>query len=334
MAAISIRADLKAAGDTLAAIESAVVANTDADARPHLGASQIGRPCDRELWYGFRWAKPKDWGARMLRLFARGQREEAVFVKLLRDAGITVHEVDPATGQQFRFALVGGHFGGSMDSAAHQIPEAPKTWHVCEFKTHNDKSFTLLKRDGVQKAKPEHWMQMQCYMGASGMDRALYLAVNKDTDELWAERLHFSQDAFDSALARATRIINAPTPPARISDDAGWYQCKFCDFADICHRAQVPQPNCRTCAHSTPEMDGLGNWSCARNLNMSIPVEFQRTGCPDHAFIPALLANWAEPIDADEDAGWVEYARKSDERRFRNGPGFHSSADLHKGMGW
>jgi hypothetical protein len=39
-----------------------------------------------------------------------------------------------------------GHFGGSMDAVALGIPEAPKTWHLCEFKTHNAKSFADLQK--------------------------------------------------------------------------------------------------------------------------------------------------------------------------------------------
>jgi hypothetical protein len=328
MAALSHRADLKAAGETLAAIEAAVNANTDTLPRQHLGMSQIGRPCDRELWFGFRWAKQKEWGSRMLRLFARGQREEAVFVQLLRDAGIEVHEVDPETGRQYRASLIGGHFGGSQDGRVMGLPESPKTPHVAEFKTHNDKSFQALKRDGVRKAKPEHFTQMQCYMGTSDLTRALYLAVNKDTDELYAERIEFDAAEFERAIKRAERIIRADAPPAGISDDPSWFQCKFCDVADLCHRAAVPDVNCRTCAHATPVMDGLGGWECARNKGECIPLEFQRTGCPDHVFIPALLANWATAIDADEREGWIEYARKSDDKQFRNGPMFLPSAEL------
>jgi len=54
MPAISHRADLKLATATLDAIEQAVVASGDDGLRPHLGASQIGKPCERALWYRFR----------------------------------------------------------------------------------------------------------------------------------------------------------------------------------------------------------------------------------------------------------------------------------------
>ena len=132
--------------------------------RSHLGASMIGRPCEREAWYAFHWALYPEFEGRILRLFDRGQREEPVFIRDLRQAGITVHAVDPETGKQFQFSDFGGHVGGSMDGAALGLPEAPKTWHVLEFKTHSSKSFEATVRDGVQKAHPEHYAQMQMYM--------------------------------------------------------------------------------------------------------------------------------------------------------------------------
>jgi hypothetical protein len=55
--------------------------------RPHLGASQIGNDCNRALWYSFRWAVWPHFDGRTLRLFDRGQREEAVFVEELRRIG-------------------------------------------------------------------------------------------------------------------------------------------------------------------------------------------------------------------------------------------------------
>lgn len=55
--------------------------------RNHLGGSMIGRKCEREIWYGFRWAKRPSFQGRMLRLFERGHLEEFRFVKYLKMAG-------------------------------------------------------------------------------------------------------------------------------------------------------------------------------------------------------------------------------------------------------
>ena len=99
------------------------------------------------------------------------------------------------------------------------MPEAPRTWHVIELKTHNARSFAELRTHGVQKAKPEHWAQMQVYMHLTGLTRALYLAVCKDTDALYAERVRIDHAEAERLIERAGRIIFATRPPARISED-------------------------------------------------------------------------------------------------------------------
>jgi hypothetical protein len=267
--------------------------------RAHLGASQIGRACEREAWYAFRWADYPYYDGRLLSIFDRGQREEAVFIRDLRDAGVTVHAVDPETGRQFTFSDFGGHFGGSMDGAALGLPEAPKTWHVLEFKTHSSKSFAATVKNGVEKAHPEHYAQMQLYMGWSGMERALYLAVNKDTDEIHAERLAFDRVAFAQLREKAERIIFSVIPQ-RISESPAFFVCKTCNFHSVCHGGRFPRVTCRTCAHSTPDREG--NWQCERHKK-TLTVEEQRAGCPQHLFHPHLMP--VDPLQARP--GWVCY---------------------------
>lgn len=280
---------------TVARIYEAYENDAEDGNRPHLGASLIGHACERYLWLTFRWVDAKKFPGRMLRLFETGQLEEARFVKNLRRIGVEVHDVTP-DGKQWRVSDLGGHFGGSMDGACVGLPEAPKTWHVLEFKTHNDKSFNDLAKNGVAKAKPQHYAQMQVYMGLTGMERALYLAVNKNTDELYSERVDFDPVEFAKLKARAERVINANEPPLRCSNDPSWYVCKMCDFHAHCHGEEAPAVNCRTCAHSTPEMDGDATWSCAIQGHgaIDVPIAIQRTGCDQHRYIPILLERFAK----------------------------------------
>lgn len=302
MAKLEINAELKLATMTMAAIDAATLEKADNGFRPHLGASLIGRKCERELWYSFRWATRSEFPARILRLFKRGHNEEHNLNGLLRDAGVTVHSVDPQTGRQFSFGS--GHFGGSMDAAGVGIPDAPQTWHAIEHKTHSDKSFQSLKQKGVQESKPEHYAQMQCYMSWSGMNRALYMAVNKNDDDLYLERIDYDAAFAKSLFDKAERIIFASEPPQRISDKPDWFECKFCDHHATCHGTQAPAVTCRSCLHSTPERAGA--WTCARHGNAEIPVKAQREGCQSHRYIPAVI-HWARPVDAGEADNWVRY---------------------------
>lgn len=290
--------------------------NAETGNRPHLGASLIGRQCERFLWLTFRWADIQNFSGRMLRLFETGQLEERRLVANLRAIGVEVHDTDPS-GQQWRVSAVGGHFGGSMDAAALNVPEAPKTWHVAEFKTANQKSFDDMTKQGVQKSKPEHFAQMQAYMGLTGMTRALYVMVNKNTDDLHVERIEFDEDEFQRIMDRAERIVKAAEPPLRISKDPSWWQCKNCLFSPQCHGDQVPRTNCRTCAHSTPELTGDGVWTCA-HLKKTLTLDEQRAGCPSHRYMPVALEKFAEMVSVKD--GAVMY-KLADGTVFVNGEG-------------
>jgi hypothetical protein len=282
---------------TVGLIYQAYESDADDGNRPHLGASLIGHACERFLWLTFRWAGAKKFPGRMLRLFETGQLEEARLTANLRRIGVQVHDVTP-DGKQWRVSDLGGHFAGSMDGACVGLPEAPKTWHVLEYKTHSDKSFNDLAKNGVRKAKPMHFAQMQTYMGYTGMERAMYLAVNKNTDDIYSERIEFDPVEFGKLKARAERVINANEPPLRCSNDPSWFVCKMCDFHSLCHGEEAPAVNCRTCAHSTPELDGDSRWTCQNFNGNDIGLDAQREGCPSHRYIPILLERFATMKDA------------------------------------
>lgn len=270
--------------------------------RPHLGASVLGHHCERFIWLQFRWAVFEKFEGRLLRLFNRGHREEAVIIKDLRDAGVDVHDFDPKTRQQF--SIKDGHLGGSLDGIIYQgVPEAPRKRHVAEFKTHNLKSFDALVKDGVQKAKPQHWVQMQVYMHYTKIDRALYVAVCKNDDRLHTERVRYDKDAALKYIDRAKRLVASDQAPPPIGKDASWFECKFCPAKDICYNgAWSEEINCRTCAHSTAESNG--NWSCAK-WQSDIPTpEAQLDGCDHHVLHPDLVP-W--PMKRTEDGEGAIY---------------------------
>lgn len=296
--------------------------------RPHLGASLIGHHCNRYLWLTFRFAREASFPGRLLRLFDTGHREEDRIVSDLKAIGCEVYSVDPSTGKQFNYSTFGGHFGGSMDAAVKGLPEAPDTWHVAEFKTHNQKSFDDLTKNGVEKSKPQHFAQMQVYMGFTGMTRAVYIAVNKNTDEIYTERVRYDAKAFKALVDRAEKVIFSKTPPEKISNDPAWYQCRWCDFHAICHSTQAPLPNCRTCAHASPAQDG--KWTCERHGTTPSTAD-QAKGCDAHRYIPAVLENFAEPIDGNQADNWVKYRHKKTGKTFTNGapPTGFTSNEIH-----
>ena len=251
--------------------------------RPHLGASTLGHVCDRWLWLSFRWAVQPSFPGRILRLFRRGHQEEANIISDLRAIGIDVRKVSSQHRVDF-----GSHVFGSLDAIIDKgVPEAPKSKHIAEFKTHSKKSFDALAKDGVEKSKPEHFVQMQVYMAGTGIDRALYLAVCKDDDRIHTERVKFDKDVAGKAIERGQRIALTDRMPEPISSDASWYQCKFCDAHEFCHQSKTTKHvNCRTCAMATPLSDST--WHCAKWDDV-IPVDAQHNGCDHHVIHPDMV---------------------------------------------
>jgi hypothetical protein len=277
--------------------------------RTHMGASILGHDCDRYLWLHFRWAVIEKFPGRVRRLFRRGHNEEATIVDDLRAVGVDIR----ATGDSQARLNFGCHIGGSVDGIIEKgLPESPHKRHIAEFKTHSKKSFDDLERHGVQKSKPMHWAQMQLYMLGTKIDRAAYIAVCKDDDRLYVERVRYEQKAAQALLERGKRITLADRMPEPISADPSWYKCKFCPAHDQCFGSKLTkQVNCRTCVHSTAREDGT--WHCER-WDDAIPEEAQRTGCDSHVLHPDLVP-W--PI-ANQSSGW-EGSYLIDDKPVRNG---------------
>lgn len=257
--------------------------------RPHLGASLLGHPCERYLWLSFRWAVREHFDGRQLRLFARGKREEAVFVHYLRAIGVDIQhtDADPA-GEQVHVTLA-PHVGGSVDGIIESgLPEAPKKRHIAEFKTHNKHSFDELEKKGVFEAKRRHWCQMQAYMRGTGIDRAFYMAVCKDDDRLYTERVEYQPQIAAQIVDRGARIARSDRMPEPLAGGGpSWYQCKMCGFYDFCWISHMTKEiNCRTCAHITAAEDGT--MRCEYH-GRAVDYDIQVGGCFNHVFHPDLV---------------------------------------------
>ena len=294
--------------------------------RQYLGWSEVGTPCNRALWYNLRWASNNSFDGRMLRLFQTGFREEDRVLQELRDCGFEVYDRAP-DGTQFGCENLGGHLRGHIDAVVKGLPEAPKTPHLVDIKTCNEKRFNELLKKGMQAVYPKYWAQAQGYMGEMGLTRAMYIFVCKNDDRIHTERIEFDQSEFDRLVKKAHEAIFSPAPPERINLDATSFDCRFCDHHAVCHGTQAPRVSCRTCAHSTPLLDSGGaTWACEYQCDIMSICE-QRAGCKDHIYLPTIL-NFATPSDANEAENWVHYLVKNTDLQIRNGIGPQCATSL------
>jgi CRISPR/Cas system-associated exonuclease Cas4 (RecB family) len=277
----------------------------DEKQRGYLGPSVLGHECERALWYGFRWAtKGEEFGGRKLRLFATGHREEARVIDDLRAIGM---EVD---GQQIEIIALAGHFRGHVDGIVRGVIEAPKTAHVLEIKTHNEKSYAALFKSGVKKSKPAHYAQMQLYMHHLKIERALYVAVNKNDDQIYTERVRYEKVFSERLMERAARIVRTYTPPPKLHPDPSAREafiCGWCAFKGVCHEGEFAERNCRTCLSATPILDDPddsadlvategGKWHCGYHNMLRTRAE-QEAGCSKHLYLPGLVPG--EQVNAE-----------------------------------
>ena len=246
--------------------------------RGHMGCSILGNPCERALWYLFRWTFKENFPGRIRRLFRRGHNEEQTIVSDLRKIGIDIRDV----GNNQARVEFGGHVSGSIDGVIKSgVPGHETEQFIAEFKTHNQKSFDGVSRQGVQKSKPGHYAQMQVYMLGKEIHKSLYIAINKNNDEMYTEIVEFDKEYAERLLRKGEWISLADEAPPRISKDPTWFACKFCPAKHICHGGKpTKQINCRTCAHSEPKPNGT--WTCNRHHADNIPEDFQHKGCEDH----------------------------------------------------
>lgn len=238
--------------------------------RFHLGASGIGRNCERQIWLEFRWALDENFPGRILRVFRRGQNEEAIVVDDLRAIGMKVSKTE----DDQVFVDVGCHVGGSIDGLIEEGFEAPV---LLEIKTHSTKSFDKLQQYGVRESKPVHAAQMSIYCRATGIERCLYYAVCKDDDRIYTEMFHVDMEEAEELIEKGQRLATQDEMPPPLSENPSWYECKWCNYHGFCHGdRKVEKKNCRTCRYSTAMEDGT--WYCEYHHG-ELQENYQVQGC-------------------------------------------------------
>ena len=257
-----------------------------------LGASLIGHGCTRYIALSFRAAFDPNFSGRILRVFENGHRAEDRVVADLEAAGIVVHS------RQKMLDLEGGkgHVGVTLDG----IAEEDGASFVLELKTADAKSWRDISNNGVAKAKPQHYAQVQFGMLLTGLTAALYVAENKDTNELYLERVPFNQSKADTLKTLALRIV-ADASGERCSERLDWWECKMCAAFSMCKGTTFTRAHCLTCCHATASEGGT--WTCARYGNAVIPDTHISKGCPEHIFLP-----WMVNLPAEFGDYCVKYA--------------------------
>lgn len=208
--------------------------------RDYLGASLLGRPCDRFLQYcSFHTPKDRPTPGRMLRIFHRGHQGEDWMIEWLRLAGFDLRTTGK-DGTQFGFSTAQGRIQGHCDGVIVGGPDGYAYPCLWENKVLGSKGWNKLAKEGVRKACPEYFGQVQLYMAYLDLadNPALFTALNADTMDIHAELAPFDPQAAQRLSDRAVMILKACDAGERLprlSDDPTWFECAWCDYHRKCH---------------------------------------------------------------------------------------------------
>jgi hypothetical protein len=292
------------------AIDLAYEQDKNGSDRKHLGMSQIGAECERQIWYSFNKAKTVQHSGRLLRLFQFGHDMEQGFADLLKSIGFRVYLDNPATGEQFHVQDPDNKFfSGSLDGVAVSPSDVefygvePDTAYLVDYKTANKSSFNQFVKKGLFDWNIKYYLQLICYMGFSDqlgkkpIRDAMIFVFNKDNHEIATETIKFNQELFDAMRARAFMIVESEKPPVRISDDPENFKCRFCDYKEICHGEELAEPSCRLCGFC--QKKAAKGERCEKGYKL--------TPCAEHIYNPNVFEDDFIPIQYHMDDGAMEY---------------------------
>jgi hypothetical protein len=208
--------------------------------RDYLGGSRIGEPCARRLAYEVTLTpvdNGKGFDGRLLRMFDAGHEFEELTIRWLQAAGFDLR-TRGHDGQQFGFSVAGGRLRGQIDGVIVGAPDVGITWPALfEHKALNQSSWTDLVKRGLRQSKPIYFAQCQLYMAYMELEVALLTAMNRNTQELYHEVVHFDPAAAQALSDKAVailRAIDADELPPRIAINADFHLCRMCPFARRC----------------------------------------------------------------------------------------------------
>lgn len=198
--------------------------------RDYIGASSIGHPCERKIWYEFNDYEREPYSQKQLRTFAIGKRLESMILDCLMNAGLDLITTTFDLFDQSLFI-----FQGHLDAIWYKNGADKEPRAIIEVKTARDSSFNIFVKKGLREWQSSYYAQIQAYMGMSGIHEGYVIALNKDTSEIHDEQVFFDEYYYDDLKRKVMRVIEAKEPLPKINNNSLYFVCRGCPFKGICH---------------------------------------------------------------------------------------------------
>jgi hypothetical protein len=122
---------------------------------------------------------------------------------------------------------------GSIDGIVTGLIESGQP-HLWECKTMNEKGFAKLLKSGYEAYNEQYKAQVHAYMLGLKLNRAFITVYNKNTSEIYQERIALRRDWIIDKLADVFAAINMDHEPERACPRADWWEGRFCSFYERC----------------------------------------------------------------------------------------------------
>lgn len=193
--------------------------------RDYLGGSIIGKECDRQLWYEYHQPSQND-NPRVERIFHLGHLLESYVISLLKHSGFTVYHES----EENQFGFKDGKIAGNIDGVI-IVNDEP---YLLEIKSASDKRFAEMVKVGVEQSDPVYYTQMQVYMKYMELNKALFVAINKNDCSLHIEEVGYNSIHADAKINRGKEIVEMKNEPERKYKTKAFYRCKICSYKEKC----------------------------------------------------------------------------------------------------
>lgn len=190
--------------------------------RGYLGFSEIGNPCLRYLWIKYHYPQLKEpMSEKQAAIFENGHWVERKLIQQMRDSGIII------TGQQKEASYFDGQFKGHIEGFFENHPEYGKI--PFEIKGLNQTSFKELVKKEAKAKFYNYYVQAQINMYSHEFDKLVFIAENKNNQDLYEEVVLLDTDCVQETLNKAERVLFGPIPQM-LSSRRDWWQCCSCQF--------------------------------------------------------------------------------------------------------